>query len=70
MKLSECTFGRVVATEDNYRIGHIVGFTYNIDLQYTGGMSPKDLFERTIVVVKFPCGEQAIHPANIHPFKD
>jgi hypothetical protein len=59
MKLSECTFGRMVI-DDNLNVGHVVGVTYNISLQYTGGMTQEDKFNRTIPLVKFADGERGI----------
>ncbi len=68
MTLAECTLGRLVIT-GNKEVGHITGLTYNVALELTGGMSPDDLFSRTIPVVRFPRGERAIHPGNIEPFR-
>lgn len=68
MQLHECTYGRMVITEDK-KIGHVVGVTYNVNIALTGGMSADDLFERTIPLVKFADGERGIHHGNIEPFR-
>jgi hypothetical protein len=68
MKLHECTFGRMVITDDK-KVGHIVGVTYNIPIAHTGGLSYDELFSRTIPLVKFADGERGIHHANLKPFK-
>jgi hypothetical protein len=67
MKLHECTYGRMVITEDK-RVGHVIGVTYNVRLAYTGGMSNDDLFERTIPLVKFADGKHGVHHGNLQPF--
>lgn len=67
MKLHECTFGKMVITDDK-KVGHIVGVTYNIDIAHTGGLSQDDLFNRTIPLVRFADGERGIHHSNIEPF--
>ena len=64
MHLSECEMGKVVITED-LEVGHIVGFTYNLELYNISGLSNKELYDRTVPVVKFPKGERAIHHSNI-----
>lgn len=68
MKLSECTLGRLVVNR-NGEVGHIVGLTYNIHVMNSGELTPKERFERTIPLVKFPYGEQAIHHANLDIFE-
>lgn len=67
MKLTECTLGKLVINGKN--VGHIVGLTYNVSLQFTGNMSEDELFERTIPLVRFPDGERAIHHSNLKEFK-
>lgn len=67
MKLHECTYGRMVITQD-LEVGFVVGLTYNVDIKFTGEMSKKELFQRTIPLVKFPAGERAIHHGNLKPF--
>lgn len=68
MKLHECTYGRMVITDDK-KVGHIIGVTYNVGLAFTGGMSQSELLNRTIPLVKFADGDRAIHHGNIKPFK-
>ena len=53
MKLSDCTLGRMVITQ-NKKVGHVVGLTYNIALEFTGGLTPEELLDRTIPLVRFP----------------
>lgn len=67
MKLNQCTYGKMVITEDK-EIGHVVGLTYNVSHRFTGGMSNDELFERTIPIVKFPDGERSIHHYLLKPF--
>ncbi len=67
MNLNECTFGRMVITDDQ-QVGFVVGMTYNVDISLTGGMSADDLFKRTIPLVRFPRGERGIHHGNLRPF--
>ena len=69
MKLSECKFGEVVVT-DELEVGHIVGFTYNLELYNIKGLSDKQLFDRTIPEVKFPKGTRPIHHKNLSLLKD
>ena len=65
MKLKDCTLGILVRTADG-KIGHIVGLTFNVSVQFTGNMSVEELEERTIPLIRFPdkteCG---VHPANL-----
>lgn len=67
MKLNQCTLGKLVITEKK-EVGHIVGLTYNVALELTGGMSDEEKFDRTIPIVKFPNGERAIHHYNLKEF--
>lgn len=68
MKLSECKLGTLVIDND-MRVGHITGVTYNVSLEHTGGMSNEDLFNRTIPLVRFPNGERGVHHGNLKLFK-
>ena len=68
MKLSDCTFGRLVITTTEKEVGHIVGLTYNVALERTGNMDADELLGRTVPVVRFPRGERPIHPSNLAPF--
>jgi hypothetical protein len=68
MKLSQCTIGQLVITE-NKRVVHVVGLTYNVAVSFTGNMSQEEKFDRTIPVIKFPEGEEGTHHANLTPFK-
>lgn len=72
MKLKDCVFGVPVITNKGDRrvLGHIVGFTYNVDVSLTGGMDREDLLSKTIALVKWAdSSESGIHPANIEKFK-
>jgi hypothetical protein len=64
MKLSQCKMGEVVITNGG-RVGHIVGFAYNIHFPYVGDLSAEELKAETIPVVKFPLEEYAIHYSNL-----
>ena len=69
MKLKECIYGTPVI-DKKMRLGHITGFTYNVSLELTGGMSEQDKFDRTIPLVRFADGrEVGIHHGNIEIFK-
>lgn len=69
MKLKDCIYGTPVISSD-LKLGHIVGFTYNVSLEHTGGMSNQDKFDRTIPLVKWVDGrEMGIHAGNIEVFK-
>lgn len=67
MKLNQCTLGKLVITSDK-KVGHIVGLTYNVSLQFTGNMSDDEKFERTIPLVKFPDGERGVHHSQLKAF--
>ena len=68
MKIEECKYGTVVIT-GSLELGHIVGFTYNVGIENTGGMSNQDKFDRTIPLVQFADGTRGIHHSNIKIFK-
>jgi hypothetical protein len=68
MNLKECTYGRMVISDD-MKVGHVVGVAYNVRLSLTGGMSKQDLFDRTIAKVQFADGIQDIHPRHLSPFE-
>lgn len=67
MKLHECTFGRMVITNDK-KVGFVVGLTYNVNIAQTGAMNIDELFDRTIPLVRFADGERGIHHGNLLPF--
>lgn len=67
MKLNECTLGTLVITNEK-EVGHIVGLTYNVRIEYTGEMSYDEKFDRTIPLVRFPSGERGIHHENLKRF--
>lgn len=72
MKLKDCIIGVPVITNDGDRrvLGHIIGFTYNIDIGLTGRMDREDLLSRTIPLVRWTGGEESsIHHSNINVFK-
>ena len=68
MKLSECVMGVMVIDED-LRIGHIVGVTYNVDIALTGNMTNEDKHDRTIPLVQFADKTIGIHHGNIKRYK-
>ncbi len=68
MKLKDCLIG-VMVVDDNLRVGHVVGLTYNVDLSLTGGMTNEDKLGRTIPLVQFPDKIQGIHHENIKIFR-
>ncbi len=69
MKLSKCTHGKLVVTDDE-EVGMVVGVTYNIPLIQCGNMSYKELLGRTIPLVQFPAGTRGVHHGNLELFKD
>lgn len=65
MKLKDCTMGRLVKTSVG-DIGHIVGLTYSIHVKFTRDMSPEELENRTIPLIKFADGtERGVHPNSL-----
>ncbi len=65
MKLKDCRMGEVVIDIDN-RLGHIAGFTYNVNLRYTGNMTAEQLFQATIPLVRYADGQTIpIHNDNL-----
>lgn len=72
MKLSECTIGKLVQERRDGMIGHIVGLTFNCDVEFIAGMSTQELRSRTIPLVKYPHREFpiGIHYANIEECTD
>ena len=69
MKLKQCEIGKVVHNKSELsgnRVGHIVGFTYNVHPKHTGSMTSEELIERTIPLVRFPDGDEyGVHPVNL-----
>jgi hypothetical protein len=68
MKLCECTHGKIIVTNDEERVGMIVGITTNRNLC---SMEDKKGIAQAIPLVKwsdaeFPAG---IHQGNIKPLK-
>lgn len=69
MTLKDCTFGRMVIDKDK-RVGFVKRLTYNVQIRFIGDLTADQLFDRTIVVVDFPDGEQPIHPCHLQPFEN
>lgn len=66
MKLNECTYGTIVATEDG-RVGMIVGITNNCPLE---DIKVRSNLYNAIPLVRWSCGrESGIHAGNIFKFK-
>jgi len=80
MKLSQCKKGEVVQVIPSNSgglydglVGHIVGFKYNTfnKLAYGHNYTNEELLQKTIPVVRFPCGEEScFHQNNLRLYKD
>lgn len=66
MKLSECTYGRMVII--NREVGFIVGLTYNVSIFHAAELNDEERFNCTIPLVRFPQGERGVYPSNLKPF--
>jgi len=67
MKLSECTYGRLVYSE-KYGVGMVVGITNNCT---SADVTTRREVERAIPVIQWASGETSpIHPRNIEIFEE
>jgi hypothetical protein len=66
MKLSECTFGKIVFNEGN-GVGMIKGLSNNIP---SADKKLRAEVDRAVVIVDWSCGETTtIHPSNLTEWK-
>jgi len=71
MKLKDCTIGKLVQIEEEHKIGHVVGLTYNVSLsvliQYN--YSHEELKHRVIPLVQFVDSDipRGVHHENLSP---
>jgi hypothetical protein len=69
MKLKECFMGKPVITED-FRVGHIIGFCYNIQLEDARALGHELMLKqnRIIPLIKWADGsESGIQPSYLKP---
>jgi len=70
MKLKECTYGRMVITDDK-EIGFIKRLKYSVPIKFIleNDLSLEEIAEITIPIVSLPTEDRAIHPSNLEPYE-
>lgn len=74
MKLQDCKIGEVVIVKISrkyHEIGHIVGFTHNINSRFIAYNDYVESRKCTVPLVRFPDGsEHGIFEGNLELYKD